>query len=198
MRALHGPGVRSKRLDGIVCHVLFVCVSVMLGLGALAFLATRTHMYHVAFHKRRQTLENSMWLVQQCKTSDFYSNMKHHSTICDDVALAETDALWLHALRDVIDETRPCGEHACALRVQQALEWILGRGLLTFGAAIFLLFVLFTLAVQLQRMFASAQHAMPHPSIHCTPYAHSPHAARGGHWYPLLTHTSDDYCLKES
>jgi hypothetical protein len=38
--------------------------------------------------------------------------------------------------------------------VQHVLEWILGRGLLTFGSAIFGLFVLFTLAVQLQRTFA--------------------------------------------
>jgi hypothetical protein len=67
------------------------------------------------------------------------------------VALAESDSLWLHALRDVVDETHPYGEHSCAARVQHVLEWILGRGLLTFGSAIFGLFVLFTLEVQLQR-----------------------------------------------
>lgn len=193
MRALHGPGVRSRRLDTMICHVLFVCVSVLVCVGGLAFLATRTHMYHMAYNKRRKTLENSVWLLQQCKSTDFYSNMKHHSTICDDVALAETDALWLHALRDVIDETPLCGEDACAKRVQQALEWILGRGLLTLGGAIFVLFVMFTLVVQLQRTFAAA-HVL-HPSLQYknTPYAHLPHAGRGGQWYPLLTHTSDDY-----
>ena len=189
MRSLHGPGVRSKRLDSVVCHVLFVCASATVCVGILAFLATRTHMYHTAYYKRRQTQENSVWLLQQCKSSDFYSNMKHHSSICDDVALAENDSLWLHALRDVIDETRICGEHACATRAQHALEWILGRGLLTFGSAVFILCVLFTLAVHLQRTFASAQLGTHYHIQH----EHSAHASRGGHWYPLLTHTSNDY-----
>lgn len=187
MRALHLTEVRSKRLDSLISHVLFVCVSIVVLVGVLAFFATRTHMYHVAYNRRRQTLDNSVWLLQQCKSSDFYSNMKHHSTICDDVALAETDALWLHALRDVIDETRLCGEHACATRVQHALEWILGRGLLTFGGATFVLFILFTIAVQLQRTCFSMAHAPVHYA------AISEDIRRGQNWYPLLTHLSQDY-----
>ncbi len=105
--------------------------------------------------------------------------------------LAKSDALWLHALRDVIDDTNLCGEVSCAARVQFALEWILGRGLLTLGGAVFGLFVLFTLAVQMQRAFAP-----------CPAYAYSQVAKLGhGHlapqWYPLLTHSSADYPQQE-
>jgi hypothetical protein len=184
----HKTGVRGRRLDGLVCNVLLAGATVLVGVGVLAFLATRTHMFHVAYMRRRQVLENNVWLLEQCKSPDFYGNMKHHSTLCDDVALAESDALWLHALRDVVDETHPCGEHSCAARVQHMLEWILGRGLLTFGGALFGLFVLFTLAVQLQRSLAP-----------CPPYAayaaYPPRSALPPHaqWYPLLTHSSADY-----
>jgi hypothetical protein len=190
MRALHGPGARGRRLDSLVLHVLVCCATVLVCVGGLAFVATRSHMYHLAYNKRRQTLENNVWLLQQCKSSDFYSNMKHHSTLCDDVALAEADALWLHALRDVIDETHICGEYPCADRVQHALEWILGRGLLTFGGAIFVLFLLFTLAVQLQRSCAPGMYTLHHQPLQ----THTPYSARGAQWYPLLTHTSADYC----
>lgn len=190
MRMWHTAGVRGRRLDGLVCNVLLGGATVLAGVFALAFLATRSHMFHVAYTRRRQVLENNVWLLQQCKSPDFYGNMKHHSTLCDDVALAESDALWLHALRDVVDETHPCGEHACAARVQHILEWILGRGLLTFGGAIFGLFVLFTLAVQLQRSLAPCpQYAACAYGAHPASAALPPHAQ----WYPLLTHTSADY-----
>jgi len=188
MRVWHKTGVRGRRLDGLVCNVLLASATVLLGVGAFAFFATRSHMFHAAYMRRRQMLENNVWLLEQCKSPDFYGNMKHHSTLCDDVALAESDALWLHALRDVVDETHPCGEHSCAARVQHTLEWILGRGLLTFGGALFGLFVLFTLAVQLQRSLTP-----------CAPYAaYAPYPLRAGlppnaQWYPLLTHMSADY-----
>jgi len=189
MRALHGYNVRSRRLDSVVLQVLLCCATIALCIAGLAFVATRSHMFHLAYTKRKQMLENNVWLLQQCKSSDFYSNMKHHSTLCDDVALEEADALWLHALRDVIDSTRICGEHACANVLQYALEWILGRGLLTFGGAVFVLFVLFTLAVQMQRVCASGTHDVNYAALH----SHSPYSARGAHWYPLLTHTCSDY-----
>jgi hypothetical protein len=77
--------------------------------------------------------------------------MKHHSTLCDDAELAKSDAIWLHALRDVIDSTYICGGESCAVTLDRCLQWLLGRGLLTLGAVTFCLFVLLTLSMQLQR-----------------------------------------------
>jgi len=183
MRYVQGNEVKKRRLDGLVCNILLGFLTVALCVGVFAFLATRSHMYHVAFAKRKLELDNNTWLLQQCKSSDFYSNMKHHSTLCDDVALAESDALWLHALRDVIDETHICGEQACAVRVQLLVEWILGRGLLTLGGAMFCLFLLFTLAVQLQRSLT--------PAFPAT-YALQAPGGAGAPWYPLLAHSCVD------
>jgi hypothetical protein len=106
MRALHGPKARGRRLDGLVCHVVLGCACAAACVGALAFAATRSHAFHVALSRRRQEQANNGWLLEQCQSPQFYSSLRHHSTLCDDVALAQADALWLHALRDVIDETR--------------------------------------------------------------------------------------------
>ena len=104
-------------------------------------------------------------LVQeQLKGIIIISNMKHHSTLCDYVSQAESDTLWLQTLRNVVDETHSCGEHSCTACVQHVLEWILGQGLLTFGDAIFGLFVLFTLTVQLQCVSRRARRTSPSPS----------------------------------
>ena len=195
MRAWHKQNVRAPRLDVVVCNILLSFASIFAVFAVVGGVATRSHMFHVAYSRRRQTLENNAWLLEQCQSPDFYGNMKHHSTLCDDVKLAKSDALWLHALRDVIDETNPCGEVSCAARVQSALEWIMGRGLLTLGGAVFGLFVLFTLAVQMQRAFAPCPAYAPYAQA---PYAQNPQAAKmHGHpvpqWYPLLTHSSADY-----
>ena len=108
MRALRGnePRYRNpRRLDVLLCNVIFSSFFIAIILGVFAFLATRTHMFHRALMSRQQIKLDNMWLVEQCKAPNFYSNMKQHSTLCDDVVLEQTDSLWLHALRDVIDNT---------------------------------------------------------------------------------------------
>ena len=131
MRTTVTSEAQKRRLDGVVSSILFMTACLILASGGLAFIATRSHMFHVAYSKRRQHVENSEWLLQQCQTDAFYSNMKHHSTLCDDIALARADALWLHALSDVIEQTHICGEMACVLYVQEVVLWILGRGLIS-------------------------------------------------------------------
>ena len=116
MRTLRTNETRARRLDSLMCNLIFSAVFLALCLCALGFLATRTHMFHGALMRRQQNVLNNMWLLQQCKSPDFYSNMKQHSTLCDDVVLQQTDALWLHALRDVIDETYFCGDKPCISR----------------------------------------------------------------------------------
>ena len=166
MRALHGPKARGRRLDGLVCHVVLGCACAAACVGALAFAATRSHAFHVALSRRRQEQANNGWLLEQCQSPQFYSSLRHHSTLCDDVALAQADALWLHALRDVIDETRVCGEGeaaTCGARVQQALEWIVGRGLWTLLCAGAALAAALTLLVQAQRSAQALQYPLQYP-----------------------------------
>jgi hypothetical protein len=151
MRALRTNETRSRRLETLMCNFVFGALFLALSLGAMAFVATRTHMFHGALMRRQQNAENNVWLLQQCKSADFYSNMKQHSTLCDDVVLEQTDTLWLHALRDVIDNTYLCGELPCIKRVEQGLEWVFGRGVLLLAAMAGSSLLLFLIVVHIQR-----------------------------------------------
>lgn len=148
----------KRRLDGMVSSILFTAVSVMLAFSTLAFMTTRSHMFHVAYSKRKQDVQNSEWLLEQCQTAEFYSNMKHHSTLCDDIALAQTDAIWLHALRDVIDQTHLCGELSCMRNMQDFVLWILGRGLISVTVISLCLLLVFVITLHFNRWLWS-QHA---------------------------------------
>ena len=147
MRRLVPQESKRRRLDSCVCNILMYLIAVALAICSVAFCATRTHMYHMAFSKRQQQVHNDAWLLQQCRSAEFYSNMKHHSTLCDDAELAKSDAIWLHALRDVIDSTYICGGESCAVTLDRCLQWLLGRGLLTLGSVTFCLFLLLTVSL---------------------------------------------------
>ncbi len=57
MRALRGNEPRyrnSRRLDVLLCNIMFSFVIISLVLGALAFFATRTHMFHRELMRRQQ------------------------------------------------------------------------------------------------------------------------------------------------
>ena len=158
MRPLRTNETRARRLDSLMCNLIFSAVFLALCLCALGFLATRTHMFHCALMRRQQNVLNNMWLLQQCKSPDFYSNMKQHSTLCDNVVLEQTDALWLHALRDVINETYFCGNKPCIYRVEQVIVWVFGRGVLLLGVLAGSALFVFLTAVQMQRHLNSRPH----------------------------------------
>jgi len=60
MPYVQGHEVKKRRLEGLVCNILLGFVIVALCLGILAFLATRSHMYHVSLTRRMQELDNNM------------------------------------------------------------------------------------------------------------------------------------------
>lgn len=151
MRAMRKNETRARHLDTLLCNLVFMASVVIFCLLILAFLATRTHMFHAALTKRQQKAADNAWLIQQCKKTEFYSNMKHHSTLCDDVVLTQADALWLHSLRDVIDQTYLCGEVACIQRVEHTVEWIFGRGVLVLGTFAVSVLILFLILVHIHR-----------------------------------------------
>ena len=158
MRAQRRNETRSRRLETLMCNVIFGALFIALTLCAIAFVATRTHMFHGALMRRQQSVLNNEWLLQQCRSSEFYSNMKQHSTLCDDIVLEQTDALWLHALRDVIDQTYLCGDMPCINRVEQGLVWVFGKGVLLLAALAGSALFVFLTAVQIQRHLNGRTH----------------------------------------
>ncbi len=189
MRSLRTGETHKRRIDSSVCNIFFGATCLLAFIVTLSFLATRTHMFHASLTRRQQAAINNAWLLEQCKGPEFYSNMKHHSSLCDDLVLEQNDALWLHALRDVIDETHPCGELPCAQRIERFLEWVLAKGVFLLCASAASVFVLFLAAVQLQRYVWCERYRMLYANPGFQQFASGVHGAnmlRGGHQYPML------------
>lgn len=157
---------RAHRLDVVLCNILFFAVSIVFILSMIGFFVTHTHVFYVAYNTRLQQERNAAWLVQQCKSPEFYSNMKHHASLCDDVTLAETDAIWLHALRDVFDSLSVCGTITCEQRLSHVIDFLLGRGLFVFAAFIVCIFLLMLMLVPCYRMYMVKMSSIHHGYLH--------------------------------
>lgn len=93
----------------------------MLSVWLIFFVLTRIHMLHSAISRLSKERHNEHWLLEQCQQDEFYHNMKHHSTLCDEVSTNADDVLLLHAIREVVENSYVCGFQSCAEIVDVAL-----------------------------------------------------------------------------
>lgn len=168
---------QTRRLNSLICNIvivaiLLVCVAVVIG-----FTITRTHMFHVAYGARTRDYTNNVWLVEQCKSAEFYSNMKQHSSLCEDVEKLQNDSLWLHALRDVIDKTSLCGSLSCEAVLQLLVTWVAMHSMYLAGLCICAVLVIAFLIIPWQRRFMANHQIMHRDSelalrarFACSPY----------------------------
>ena len=137
----------------------------------LGFVATRVHMLHSAYTRRVTKVESEAWLRQQCSSHEFYHNMKHHSTVCDEAEDGVRASAWLGALSDVVQGTYLCGYEPCELVLDRGFSWLLGRGLwVALGCGV--LIVLASMAfVPVSRAY-QRHNSRNHPLyLHMDPYA---------------------------
>jgi hypothetical protein len=95
----------------------------------LTFALSRAHMMFQAYSDFTEAREDESWLLGQCRESVFYSRMKQHSSLCDEVAHKARDVLFLQAVRHVIDHSYLCGYDPCSELLDRLVAWALGRGL---------------------------------------------------------------------
>lgn len=94
----------------------------------LAFVMTRLHMFQHVYTRKLQEFTNDEWLRQQCESDDFYHNMKHHSSICEDANAKLNESIWLSAADHVARHSYLCGYSPCATLLEDLVAWMLGRG----------------------------------------------------------------------
>jgi hypothetical protein len=75
-------------------------------------------MLHTSVVRLQSERENEAWLFEQCKRDDFYHNLRQHSTLCDEVNARAQDAVILHAMREVIENTYICQFEFCMTVLQ--------------------------------------------------------------------------------
>jgi len=117
-------GNRSERRGGCA-SILFTLTVAWL----VTFAVSRAHMMFQAYTDFQEVREDESWLLGQCRESDFYSRMKQHSSLCDEVAHKAKDVILLQAMRHVIDHSYLCGYDPCSELLDRLFAWALGRGL---------------------------------------------------------------------
>lgn len=100
----------------------------MIFIYALLFLASRIHILHESYAHISQLRSDEEWLATSCKNPEFYSNLKSHSSLCDEVAEKHRSVIFLTALETVIEKTHLCGYTACSTLLLNLADWMLGRG----------------------------------------------------------------------
>ena len=86
----------------------------------LAFFATdKVCLLHQSYQLQSAKIEKESWLRSQCAKPDFYSNMRYHTSLCEEVeSTARIGAAW-HAINEVA-ESLPVSD---ALKAVQRASW---------------------------------------------------------------------------
>jgi hypothetical protein len=142
----------AARRDARLVSNCFLYVPLLaLGLWFSGFVLTRVQLYYEALVVEQQRRNHEEWLMQQCKSPEFYANMKHHSALCDQVEAHARGSVHLVAAMQLIQNTYLCGYAPCGTVIDHALLWITGHGLLFTGLALALVLLTPTLLVPLYR-----------------------------------------------
>ena len=139
---------RDARLISNTCFYMPVLALVLWVCG---FAITRVQLYAEALVVEQQRRKHEEWLMEQCKSPDFYANMKHHSALCDQVEAHARGSVHLVAAIQLIQNTYLCGYAPCGAVIDDALLWITGHGVLFGGLLVALLLLTPTLLVPLYR-----------------------------------------------
>ena len=142
----------AARRDARLVSNCFLYVPLLaLGLWVSGFLLTRVQLYYEALVVEQQRRKHEEWLMQQCKSPEFYANMKHHSALCDQVEAHARGSVHLVAAMQLIQNTYLCGYAPCGTVIDHALLWVTGHGLLFTGVLVALVLLTPTLLVPLYR-----------------------------------------------
>jgi hypothetical protein len=80
--------LRVRRDACLISNTFFYLPVVALALWICGFALTRVQLYAEALVVEQQRRKHEEWLMQQCKSPEFYANMKLHSALCDQVEAA--------------------------------------------------------------------------------------------------------------
>lgn len=99
------------------------------GLWTSIFLFTRVYLFYEAYQNESKKKEDERWLRIQCKEPEFYSNLKQHTDLCNQVEINARRSTFLTALHIVLDNTYLCGYESCLSLLANVTSWMVGAGL---------------------------------------------------------------------
>jgi len=105
-------------------------LTLLCGLWICKFLVSQAHILHIQYYVITMQYENGAWLLEKCTQVEFYDNMKHHSSVCDNMSIDTRKIPILAALEHMVEKTYSCGYSPCFDTLDAVSSWMMGRGLL--------------------------------------------------------------------
>jgi hypothetical protein len=136
-------------------------------------LVSRIFIFHAAYTTHVAKVSDENWLLEQCKTPEFYSNIRQHTDLCEAVYTNSRSSPFLVAMNAMAVNTYACGTKSCV----DVFQGIFVRmGWQTIGVAIIMLLFVPNLAVALYQTvcgrFISIEESafLKHTERHGVPY----------------------------
>lgn len=99
------------------------------GLWTSIFIFTRIYLFYEAYQSESKKKEDERWLRIKCLEPEFFSNMKQHSDLCNQVEINARRSCFLTALHIVLDNTYLCGYESCLTLAGSVTTWMIGAGM---------------------------------------------------------------------
>jgi hypothetical protein len=80
---------------------------------SVSFVVSRLFIFYEAYINFHSTLKDEEWLRIQCELPEFYSNMRQHSDLCNNVRHNAERSAVLIALNEVAGTAHLCGRQSC-------------------------------------------------------------------------------------
>ena len=80
----------------------------------VSFGVSRLFVFYEAYSAFLRILKDEEWLRSQCSLPEFYSNLRQHTDLCNNVRLNAERSPLLIALNEVANTAHLCGRYSCA------------------------------------------------------------------------------------
>jgi len=80
---------------------------------SVSFLVSRLFIFYEAYTDYLRTLKDEEWLLLQCASPEFYTNMRTHTDLCNNVRRNAERSPLLIALNAVAQTAHLCGRYSC-------------------------------------------------------------------------------------
>lgn len=153
---------RKVVMHEICLNVVFLCLVGMVVLVATLFILSRVMIFEHEYNILKTERRNEEWLLRQCEDDAFYHEMRHHSTLCDEVKVKSGDDILLLALSRVSQKTHLCGDTSCTQVAENILQWVAGQGFRVMCVAGVFCLIMPSLAISIWNMIGRQMSAFRH------------------------------------
>lgn len=160
--------VRRVLLHEICANIMLACLVFMVVLVGVLFTVSRAYIFQHELNVLKTERKNEKWLLRQCEDDTFYHEMKHHSTLCDEVNVNSQDDIYLLALGRVSQKTYLCGDTPCIELFEHIVEWLAGQGFIVMCSFCFLCLTMPSIALTIWNLIGRQLSAFRHrePNTH--------------------------------